>query len=223
MKKKIITTLIVLSMGQAFAENTTTTATVTINSFCSISAQSIGFGVLSTPLSAQSASSSMSVLCSNKVPYTIDLIFGLTSNYWYITGGGGRWSDSDWSATASEVDGSGNVLRTVSFSYPNGTSAVAAMATRTGCQIMGDGRCYSTNSSSDYGILYGTAKRDTISYKILVPNDPSKIWAMGKNSYSSNGIGQEQNIPIQAQIVPQGTYYPASDIYNSTVSVTINY
>lgn len=47
-----------------------------IESFCQINATDINFGVVSLPLTAQSANSQMNVLCSNNTPYKVDLEYG---------------------------------------------------------------------------------------------------------------------------------------------------
>ena len=51
-------------------------STATMNATCSISANSINFGVVATPLMIQTASNEMAVKCSNESAYTIDLTYG---------------------------------------------------------------------------------------------------------------------------------------------------
>lgn len=51
-------------------------ASAKIESFCKINTQDINFGVINSPLTSQSGSSEMNVLCSNKTPYEINLSYG---------------------------------------------------------------------------------------------------------------------------------------------------
>lgn len=212
---------------QALAEttNSATKATATLAATCTISANSISFGTLATPLYAQSASSSMNVLCSKEAPYKIDLIFGLSSNYWQAISSGGSWNDSYWTTIAYEYDSSGKYITSTSFNTPVGTmSNTTIFESSIGCKYMADGKCHAINSSSDYGVMMGGAKGDSVSYTIFIPGDQSKVWSIGKNSYTATGIGTNQTIPINAQLVPsQSAAYPAPDFYSSTVTATITY
>lgn len=53
----------------------------------------------------------------------------------------------------------------------------------------------------DYGIMKGSFKGDNLAYKISLPNDSSKVWNKGVNSYLSQGIGENQTIVMNAQII----------------------
>ena len=77
--KKIIISLFSLSLfGFANASELTSElkSTATMNATCSIATDSINFGVVASPLMAQTASSDMTVKCNNSLPYTINLAYG---------------------------------------------------------------------------------------------------------------------------------------------------
>lgn len=78
MKSIIITILITIFIGQAVAANTTGSnkATATLSATCTISSNSVNFGMLILPLTTQSATSNMTVMCNKGAPYTIDLAYG---------------------------------------------------------------------------------------------------------------------------------------------------
>jgi spore coat protein U-like protein len=64
--------------------NANTQTTATVGATCTIVAQNLNFGALTLPLSSQTASTSMSVLCSKSHAYTVGLAYGGV----YGSGGG---------------------------------------------------------------------------------------------------------------------------------------
>ena len=69
MKKILIFIVFLLSISQIQAQTTntatvTTKASATLASTCTMSAQNVNFGQLSLPISSQSSTSNMSVLCT---------------------------------------------------------------------------------------------------------------------------------------------------------------
>lgn len=77
--KKIISLMLALgTVGLANAGESVGSAktTATIQSTCSIEANPIGFGVVSTPLMMQQSQSEMNIKCSNASAYTVDLAYG---------------------------------------------------------------------------------------------------------------------------------------------------
>lgn len=223
---KIFTTAILLTLVsiQSIAGNITNTtkATAQLVASCTVSAQSISFGTLATPLYAQSASSSMNVRCSKEAPYKIDMVFGLSSNYWQVTSAGGSWANSNWSAGTTLYDSSGNAISQSSFSYPQGANYNSFLSSAMNCTFTADGKCHARSGSSNNGVMIGI--KDSVAYTILIPGDSSKVWSLGVNSYTATGTGSIQTIPVQAQIVPsQSSPYPAPDIYSTTVTANITY
>ncbi len=95
-----------------------------------------------------------------------------------------------------------------------------------GCKMtdpnaMYNSKCYISYSS---GKMMGGAKGDSVAYTIFIPDDSSKVWSVGKNSYSGIGTGSNQTIPVRAQIVPaESAAFPAPDFYSDTVVATITY
>lgn len=78
MKKIIISLLSISLLGLANAseQGGELKSTATMNATCSISTDSINFGVVATPLMIQTANNEINVLCNNNLPYTIDLTYG---------------------------------------------------------------------------------------------------------------------------------------------------
>ena len=223
---KIFTTAMLLTLvsiqSLAGKITNTTKATAQLVASCTVSAQSISFGTLATPLYAQSASSSMNVLCSKDAPYKIDMVFGLSSNYWQVTSAGGSWADSTWRADTSLYDNNGTVITRSSYSYPAASDYKSLLSKAMNCTFTADGKCHSISGSSSNGVMIGA--KDSVAYTILIPGDSSKVWSLGVNSYTATGTGSIQTIPVQAQIVPsQSSPYPAPDIYSTTVTANITY
>lgn len=76
---KITLAVLMIGINTAFAQNNVNKnfeTSAKIESFCQINAANINFGVVSLPLTAQSANSQMNVLCSNNTPYKVDLEYG---------------------------------------------------------------------------------------------------------------------------------------------------
>lgn len=73
--------------------------------------------------------------------------------------------------------------------------------------------------------MTGIVKKDQVGYAITIPNNSTKIWNKGVNSYTSKGIGVKQVIPLNAKIVTDKSTskYLAQDSYLDTVTVNLNY
>lgn len=228
MKKQYISSIlsvaIILLSNHALADNLQVgnKASATLAASCRITAQSISFGALALPLTAQSATSNLTVLCSKEAAYKIDMAFGLSTNYWMINGAGGLWADSTWRANTILVDSTGKTISSGGFSYPQGSDPYALMAGAMKCTYTADGKCHATAGSANNGVMVGA--KDSVAYTIFIPGDTSKVWNVGKNSYLGTGTGASQSIPVQAQIVPgSSTPFPAPDMYSDTVNATITY
>jgi spore coat protein U-like protein len=206
-----------------------TQATATLSAVCTISAQDVKFGNLVLPLSAQSASSSMTVLCSKSAPYTIALAYGGvygsgTQTVTGTLGSAGNYFNNAW------IGGSG-------ISYTQGYCAYnVAGQTDTYYTIApnlnqsANYGCTSTaqiqiGASYTYGKMNGVMYGDSIAYSIQVPNNSSQVWNTGLGSYSSSGTGNSQSIPIVVNLVPaqSSNNYPSPDTYMDTVTATISY
>lgn len=199
-------------------------ATATLAASCRINAQSISFGALALPLTAQSATSNLSVLCSKQAAYKIDMAFGLSSNYWRITSSGGAYVNQTWTAQTTLYDSTGKAINSSSFSYPQSSNGIvdSLLPTKMNCVVTADGLCHAQTGTSSNGVMIGS--KDSVAYTILIPGDDSKVWSIGKNSYLGTGTGDNQSITVKAQIVPSGSAaFPAPDMYTDTVTTTITY
>lgn len=176
------------------------------------------------PLTSQSASSQINVLCNKEAPYTIDLAYGGVY-------GQGQTSDGSYWTLAKSDNGTLYYLYSQSgaFIKSSGWYGVGAtendIAKSLGCTFDSNNRCQTARPSYDYGIMNGTLKGDSVAYSIEVPGDSSKVWNSGKNSYTNSGTGINQTIPIKAKLVPanSGSLYPAPDMYMDTVTAKITY
>lgn len=219
--RKLLFLVPFLIANNCFAFNTTTTnkATATLAATCTIDAQNIAFGALLTPLSAQSSTSHINILCNKNAAYTIGLAYGGIygqgtgivklpySNMAYSTSNGYTFQTCYYSAT---IDGS--TYTTSEFFIYNGYNRCSTSVS------------YGT-PAYDYGRMVGVAKGDFIGYFISIPGDSSKVWNTGNNSYSGTGTGVTQTLPLNAKIIPNqsGSNYPTPDLYTDTVTATINF
>ena len=209
------------TLSHAEINTNTTKATATLSATCSIPATSISFGALATPLFKQSASSTMTVLCSREAAYKIDLAFGGV----YGTGApgdGSYWvfanSPNNYTYYYIHYSATGQYIENRKLSTPTNYQ------TQLGCATRGGERCYTGSTAYDYGMMKGGVKGDTVAYTVFIPGDSSKVWNSGKNSYSSTGTGSHETISLNAQIVPaQSSAFPTPDFYSDTIVATISY
>ena len=96
-----------------------------------------------------------------------------------------------------------------------------------GCTIVpsNPNRCNKNGTPYDYGMMKGVAKGDSVAYAIYVPDDNSKVWNMGKNSYSGLGTGKEESLNFQAKIITaqNPNSFPTPDFYMDIVTATVTY
>lgn len=78
---------------------------------------------------------------------------------------------------------------------------------------------------SEFGFMSGAQKGDKLAYSFTLPEDSSKAWSKGFNSYDSTGVGIEQIINVNAKIVPNksSSKYIAADIYMDSITAEIIY
>ena len=230
MKKIIILTLMLFGLihnSQAQSTATVTTkSTATLTASCTISAQNVGFGSLILPLTTQSASSNMNVLCNKNASYTIGLAYGgiygqvaaPNGSYWtaqYCVSGCSMASTSQ--EYYNQYTASGTYIGYGIYPYLQGPPNTTYNGTKN--VYMNNGTSYA------YGKLIGAAHGDSVGYSIEVPGNPSQVWNTGNSTYSSSGTGTSQSIPIKATLIPgqSGSYYPTPDVYIDTVTATINF
>lgn len=191
-------------------------ATATISSSCQISAQNLSFGALVLPVSAQSASSSMSVLCSKNAPYTIGLAYGgiygkgTASGDYYVSQYAQTHSLYWYEHYSSTGVDEGSVYMT---SIPSGYAY-------NGSAYVNTNQTYYT-----YGLMSGVASGDTIGYSIQVPGNPAQVWNAGNSSYAGTGSGATQTLPVVGKLVPaqSSSTYPTPDAYMDTVTATVSF
>jgi spore coat protein U-like protein len=216
--KKILMLISLLSLGlfniqsQAGTATTTTKASATLASVCTISSQNVSFGQVALPISAQSATSNMIVECSKGSSYTISLAYG------GIYGLGNSSSGDYWqSATAAQTGL--HCLSGTPFAEYNSSGTMINV------QCAFTQPANPSNPAYAYGKMIGSVSGDNIAYSIQVPNTPSKVWNAGENSYTSTGTGASQTIPVVATLVPAQTtnQYPTVDTYLDVVTATVSY
>jgi spore coat protein U-like protein len=219
-KKKIVNSIITiallnasllsLSSVKAGTSATATQATATLSSSCTIVAQNLNFGALVLPLSAQSASTSMNVLCSKNHAYTVGLAYG---------GVYGQGASINLPLTVNS--GRNGYAYCVYSETINGQ--LYQTSTNYG-QTCASSIAYNIPSYA-YGKMIGSAKGDNVAYSIQVPGQPGQIWNAGNYTYNSTGTGASQTIPVVGTLVPgqSGSSYPTPDTYMDTVTATVNF
>lgn len=264
-------------------------ASASIESFCQINAADINFGVVSLPLTAQSANSQMNVLCSNNTPYKVDLSYGgnyvgesstgtsgvsgitasIASKYTdayeassgkkfssyrlYKNGqpiGAGSYSEENsnsvYDSNLNNDNNKGDFVCNSSFPnkiyfytkeaallVDNSKIASTYVVDKHGLCDPATFRLNMTNFTklfgsgtvADKGIMTGNFKGDKLAYQIALPNDSTKPWIAGVNSYNATGVGSNQVIEMNAKIVPgaSSSSYIAQDTYIDTVTATVSY
>jgi spore coat protein U-like protein len=239
MKKILIFIIGLFGLSQLPAQAQTSTNSITgsvktsatLSAVCSISSQNVSFSQISLPVSAQSATSNMTVQCTKGSSYTIVLSYGgvygqggvASGDYWIISQGSGGCSRTACSYTYpyTEYNASGQVIGS-----ENLTNGGGAPPTPSGSTSVGGGK-YTVNApaSYTYGMLNGASNGDTIAYSIQVPGNPSEVWNSGEYNYTSTGSGANQSIPVVATLQPANTthQYPSADTYLDVVTATITY
>lgn len=262
----LIATLSLLSLP-SFAQDVHNNfkASAKIEKFCSIQTNDINFGILNLPLTSQSASGQMNVLCSNGTTYKIDVLYGSgvltegpnSSNIVYTVTVHGTPSVA---STAYFLNKNGVSLtwrpdfqcyndpakvQQVYISSPEGMNEFNALQ-KTQVFAMGwnkdlVGICNNNGNYSQvnlstinsllspaaytHGIMKGAMKSDNLAYSISIPNDSTKVWSKGLNSYSSTGIGSLQTIDFNAKTLPDksSSKFLAQDTYLDNVTAEIVY
>lgn len=228
MGKILLTMLLSSLIGFSWAATTTgtTKSTATLSTTCTINATTVSFGNIILPLSAQGATGNMTVLCNKGAAYNIGLAYGgvygkgSAGSDYYVDVIGGNWCVG-YGKAFNHYDVNNVYLGKAC----QGT--IANYSSLTDATIDGQARKYTgavPGASYDYGILSGV-RGDSIAYSISLPNDTSKVWNAGNNSYSDTGIGTSQNISVRAKLVPSksSSMNPTPDMYMDSVTATITY
>lgn len=218
--------------AQTTNTNTTTAspkATATLAATCTIDAQNVNFGVISLPVGAQSATSSMTVQCTKGSSFTIGLAYG------GIYGQGtGSVIYQNVLVNANPTGQNGAIYKVVNSStgatYANysvkGTPGVnfTTICSGLGGTLSGN-NCTVGTAAYNYGKLIGTAHGDALGYSIQIPGDSSKVWNSGNYSYTTTATGINQSIPVVATLQSGQTAnaYPTADTYLDIVTATITY
>lgn len=206
-------------------------ASAKIESFCKINTQDINFGVINSPLTSQSGSSEMNVLCSNKTPYEINLSYGgkyaeykpssisinskeyslisIKSNEATFAENGVSMEKTSYSFRCSSTLG---IIFTKKYEHI--FQGLGYNLVYTGSWVADSkGVCISDKISTtflnkfsgtgyDYGVMNGSFKGDALAYRVTIPGEPNKVWQKGSNSYKNIGTGEIQTIPVNASLVP---------------------
>jgi spore coat protein U-like protein len=226
-------TIPVTAYAGSSSANTQTTAT--LSATCVINAQNLNFGNITLPLSAQSASTSMSVLCNNKASYTVALAYGgvygaQPNNVAYYQTAGSQVVNGKLTTTINAYSSTGTILSSFVLPYPGCACTggfASEIASYTGNSIDNENTKYINNNYStgySYGKMIGVASGDQIGYSIQVPGNPGTVWNTGSGSYTATGSGVTQSIPVTGVLVPaQSGAYPTPDYYMDTVTATVNF
>jgi spore coat protein U-like protein len=230
-------TLLSTNQAKAGSSSASQQATATLSSSCTLSAQNLSFGNLVLPLSAQSASTSMSVLCSKNHSYTVALAYGGVygqgtgdGSYWEVIGCSTQHVSGitppacgnyyiwwyEFNAAGTQIGSS--QLYWPTNQAPTGVTGYSGTTTPLGTK-------FQLGSGYSYGLMTGVAKGDHVAYSIQVPGNSAEVWNAGNYSYTATGTGATQSIPVTGKIVPaqSGSNYPTPDMYMDTVTTTVSF
>ena len=233
--KLIIPAILSLLISQSFAQTTatnTTKATAQLAASCTIKANNVSWGALILPLTSQSATGNMDVLCNKGAPYSIDLAYGgiygagSTATGYTIAFYSNNATGILYNVSGYGSAGMGCGLGTYAGQswFANLTIANLYGSNTTGWQVnnkacVGDGTLAGTRPTGWVGAynaagrqsiggpaysygLISGVKGDQIGYSIEVPGASSKVWNFGVNSYAATGTGVSESIPVKATLIP---------------------
>lgn len=203
------------AQAQSNVATNTTKATAQLVASCEMTAQSVNFGNVMLPLTTQSATSNLNVLCNKGATYTIEMTYGGVY-------GQGYPGDTVYYSTGGQCSG-----KPIMFGYDvitmNRTAIVCDVPAGA---VLGPNGGYYTGSpvSYNYGKMMGAAKGDNIAYSLEVPGKSGVVWNT-TNKYTALGTGVSESIPVKATLVPgqSGGSYPIPDMYADTVTAKINF
>lgn len=260
-KKKLIFASVLAMLGtSAMAQSNAKgnfEASAKMESFCTIQATDINFGVVELPLTSQSTTSEIKILCSNSAPYKIDLSYGgvygsgnnnggytfVMSYEYYNSYGQARqfkvYKDGVRITNENSMDFQCRDRNDLNLVFGNATTATLFGYAYVNNKFYTNGNdlctsdaflnpkmlTYFGGSAYEYGIMNGAIKGDKLAYSISVPNESTKVWNKGVNSYNATGTGEEQTVQFNAKIVPEksSSKYVAQDTYIDTVIAEVTY
>lgn len=255
MKEKIVAmSIMLLGINNVMAGEVTGNlkTTAKIENFCNIVANDVNFGVVNLPVTAQTASSEMSVLCSNNTPYKINILAGISSSglgpgtYTYVITHNTNYNQGvKVYKNGVAISSAGMDIYCASENiYFKSAEAISFYGMEGGKIDMPYNSNYQKYDLCASNFMYasafnqiaadnatrargmkGAAKGDVLGYKITLPNDSTKIWIKGMNEYSAKGTGSLQKITVNAQILPEdsSSKYVAEDIYVDTLTAEVSY
>lgn len=248
-KKKMLASILAMIGTSSIAQNNATgafEASASIESFCQINAQDINFGVVNLPLTAQSANGQVNVLCSNNTSYIIDMNYGsenavinpFNEPYYISVNVEKNYVDYQiklqstgvsWAGIFCYNTGGVKIGTKMKPYFPSYTIGIVNNDTEGLCSkgtLNED--VLNTKlgiSSESFGLMSGALKGDKLAYKIMMPEDSTKTWRKGENSFKSIGSGVEQKFVFSAKIIPEdsSSAYVGQDTYIDTITTTISY
>lgn len=239
--KKIFSTILLFCAVTGVMAQTTATsgskATATLATSCTMTAEGLSFGALMLPLTSQSATSNISLLCNKNAPYTIDLAYGgiygvgqtttVVQNLTvYYSGGLGVVSNGVGADSYFNICG-GCAPPNYTKTGTTTSSSILNGFCNPYCEIWTSTSPTTTvtkGTNYAYGKMTGV-KGDNVAYNISTPDNSSKVWNTGNNSYTAQGTGLVENLPVRGKIVPgqSGRAYPTPDLYQDTVTAKVTF
>lgn len=202
-----------------------TQATATVSSSCTIQAQNLSFGNLVLPVASQSASSTMTVLCSKNAPYTVALAYG--GVHGSGTGGTGGTQNLVLTGSPGTYNGQGQeVSRTCNYVSSSDTGTIVTTTQAPSPSFLCNmNYTYTAPAGYSYGKLIGVINGDSIGYSIANPSNPAQVWNAGQSDYAGTGTGISQSIPVTGTLLPSqsSSPYPSPDSYMDTVTATVSF
>ena len=217
---------------------------------CFLSAENINFGVLNTPITNQSAQGNMKVHCSKDAILNIDIQYG--GKYGGVGAGAYtgvtklNYHGNDVFSQDVKIYLNNEPISNNSYDFNCRTNFPGKIHIYSeAAKIMyGSNTMFWQNDPNnlcdsgsmnmttlnnwgafDYAMLSGAANGEEIRYNLEMPNDSSKVWSKGLNTYNIVATGVEENILMKANIksINNPTYRMTPDSYSDTLTAIITY
>lgn len=251
MNKKITSLILlpIISLGaqaQVVSEkNENIEIKAVINPGCFLNADDINFGILSMPITNQSASSNMRVLCSKNTDLSIEIVYGASTsggqtsgtftavlknsnaaNHYKINKDGVAYTKWNTDVSCSPTLGMQVYSQEIANLY---NVTYVAGAWQPDVANICSGKNINTSTLASLGIpsqgkLTGLSNGEQIAFSIEVPNNSTQVWN-STNKYPIITTGIEQSIPMKANIKSSEnpTHRMSPDIYQSILTVVVTY
>lgn len=242
---------VIISHANEHNVNKSFNSTAKIENICNLEVQDINFGVISLPLTTQSANSEMNILCTNNTAYEIKIKYNNKSGDvpgLKITRAGDGVPQGNGPEYNVYIDEKKVGIMACGWSYKNYYKGKVIFSSKAVADLFGStvygsasqgkwhtdtyGACtLETIPGPNYkslvnaisnGAMLGLNKGDKLAYQILLPGT-NDTWGTGNDTFKSIGTGSQVSITLNARIMPENSssLYVAQDTYIENVVTEI--